>query len=91
MAKDSAENVKIKRERRGLVVKLLKEISGGGDVKKLIDHAAGLPGGGINLVGRGAATPEEAVAEARTVGMAPGQSFRWYNKGTGKYHKITLD
>ncbi len=88
---DSAENKEIKRKRRATTVSLLKEISGGGDVKKLVDHAASLPGGGINLVGRGAATPEEAVAEARTVGMTSGQSFRWYNKDTGKYHKITLD
>lgn len=88
---DSEENKAIKKTRRATTVKLLKEISGGGDVKKLIDHAASLPGGGINLVGRGAATPEEAVEEAVSIGMQSGQSFRWYNKETGKFHNITLD
>ena len=88
---DSEENKAIKKDRRATTVKLLKEISGGGDVKKLVDHAASLPGGGINLVGRGAATPEEAVEEAVSIGMQSGQSFRWYNKETGKFHNITLD
>jgi len=88
---DSEENKSIKKDRRATTVKLLKEISGGGDVKKLVDHAASLPGGGINLVGRGAATPEEAEAEARAVGMKSGDSFKWYDKKTRKFYPITLN
>ena len=91
VAGDTAENKEIKRKRRATTVNLLKEISGGGNVKKLIDHAASLPGGGINLVGRGAATAEEAAAEARAVGMKSGDSFRWYDKNTRKFYPITLD
>ena len=88
---DSEENKAIKKTRRATTVRLLKEISGGGDVKKLVDHAASLPGGGINLVGRGAATPEEAEAEARAVGMKSGDSFKWYDKKTRKFYPITLN